>query len=64
MQGPLKTVIRNKTDKALIYTTFPRIYVQPQSEFVLNFDPFTRWETGNALEALLVDVRLGRAQIV
>lgn len=64
MQGPLKTVIRNKTDRMLIYTVFPRIYVQPRGECVLDFDPFTRWKDTYTLESLLVDVRKGNAQIV
>jgi hypothetical protein len=64
MQGPLKTVIRNKTDRMLIYTVFPRIYVQPGGECVLDFDPFTRWKDTYTLESLLVDVRKGNAQIV
>lgn len=64
MQGPLKTVIRNKTDRMLIYTVFPRIYVQAGGECVLDFDPFTRWKDTYTLEALLIDVRKGDAQIV
>lgn len=64
MQGPLKTVIRNKTDRMLIYPVTPRIYVQPQGECTLDFDPFTKWKDGYSLESLLVDVRKGNAQII
>ena len=64
MQGPLKAVIRNHTDRPLIYGVIPRLYIQPQGEFTLNFDPFTRWSDSNALEPLLIDIRRGNAQLV
>ncbi len=64
MRGPLKTIIRNRTGKALSYNTIPKLYIQPGKEFVLEFDPFSKWSSSNALETLLVDAKKGNIQIV
>jgi len=65
MHGPLKVVVRNLTDKPVAYPTSPTLYIQANSEYVLDFDPFTRWaDYTSALEPLLVDARKGIVQII
>jgi len=63
MQGPLKTSIRNLTQKPIIYGVTNRIYLRPESETIYNFDPFTKWENNKALGALLGDAKRGRVAI-
>ena len=63
MKGPLQTVIRNLTDKPLTYPAC-KLFVKPNSEFLLPFDPFTKYEASNALERLLIDVKQGKALII
>jgi len=64
MKGPLQTVIRNLTDKPLNYKPSCPLYVQPNGEFTLPFDPFSKWDNCSALERLLLDVRQGKALII
>lgn len=64
MLRPLHTVIRNLTEKTLIYDTVPRLFINGRSERVLDFDPFTRSQGGPATEKLLIDARLGKVQII
>lgn len=63
MKGPLQTVIRNLTDKPLNYPAC-KLFVKPKSEFLLSFDPFTKYESCAALERLLIDVKQGNALII
>ena len=65
MLRPLHTLIRNLSDRALILSTEPQLYIGPRGERELDFDPFTRWQgSARALEVLLIAVRKGEAQIV
>lgn len=64
MRGPLKVIIRNKTDKLIAYRFNPDIYVRPNDEFILDYDPFTRHANHSEAETMLIDARCGRTQIV
>ena len=64
MRGPLKTIIRNKTDKLITYTFSPMLYIKPNSEFVMDHDIFTEHPNHSVAETMLVDAKLGRIQIV
>lgn len=63
MKGPLQTVIRNLTEKTLVYGA--NVCVRPNAEFIFGFDPFTEWRNnpGVNLERMLIDVRQGKALI-
>lgn len=64
MQGPLKVIIRNNTDKLISYALMPDIYIQPHGEFTLDYDPFTRHPNNSVTETMLIDARLKRTQLV
>ena len=64
MQGPIKVIIRNNTDKLIGYALTPEIYIKPHDEFTLNYDPFTRHPNNTVTETMLIDAKLQRTQIV
>lgn len=64
MRGPLKTIIRNKTDKLISYPFSPMLYIRPNDEFVVDHDIFTEYPNHSVAETMLVDAKLGKIQIV
>lgn len=64
MRGPLKTIIRNKTDKLITYPFSPMLYIRPNDEFVVDHDIFTEYPNHSIAETMLVDAKLGKIQIV